>query len=140
MDAEISSTQKANEILQAKVKSQFEEIDVLAKILKSNRAHFKYVEKADFETLKEQLKAYEEKVAAFKVDETKIAEFRAKRAIMKIHDNEAKLERETFNGIAKKRNFPQAKKSLAEMVPRDVFEKQIDEIVGPTLMDKIKQR
>ena len=39
-----------------------DEIKVLSKIVKSNRIHFKEIEKADFATLQKQLEEYEKKV------------------------------------------------------------------------------
>ena len=94
-----------------------EQIDVLSKIVKTSRIHFKNVESADFEFLKKQMEEYEEKIANFKLDDSKIAELRAKRAKIKVNNTQSQVDRIEYNELAKKHNFEQMKKPLSELFP-----------------------
>ena len=70
MEAEIKTNQHVITVLQERVADQCSQIDVLTKVVRTSRNHFKEVEKADFETLKQQVKEYEEKVSNFQLDES----------------------------------------------------------------------
>ena len=56
------------------------EIQVLAKVIKSSRLHFKELETCDFEALNKQMAKYESQIAALKVSESTIEEIKAGRA------------------------------------------------------------
>lgn len=59
---ELHAGSTAQNIMLEQKRKLMEEIRVLAKIVKSNRSHFKEIEKADYATLEKQLEQYEKKV------------------------------------------------------------------------------
>ena len=82
------------------------------------------------------MRDFDQKIKDFKLDDNKVAELRAKRAVSRRNQTQENYDRVNYNEAAKKHNFPQMKTPLAELFPEDQYQEKLSKLIGPSLMER----
>lgn len=118
LSAELNTSKKIREILQKNNDKLKQEIQTLAKIVRTSRNHFKELEKCDLEALNAQLKKYESKIAKLQASESEVETIRASKAKGRLIESQKKANRDQYNDMAKKHRFTELSKPIEEKAPK----------------------
>jgi hypothetical protein len=86
--------------MQAKTEKLLEELTLLSKIIHSCRAHFKELEKSDYENLKEQYAKFEETLKEAEMEEGKLKEFSIMRMEKKFDENQVEYSKKQLKNLS----------------------------------------
>ena len=93
-----------NDKLNENIQKMLLELGEAKKIIGSNRLHFRELEKADFENLKQKNKEHEVKVADMNINNEKLQQFSIQRMQKKIDKNQFNVSKKALKDIADSSN------------------------------------
>ena len=118
MQTELKTSHEIRDIFRKNNDRLKNEVETLAKIVRTSRNHFKELEVCDFDGLTAQLQKYEKKIKELQLSESQIESMRAAKAKQRIVQGQKKAERDIYNKMAIKRGFAPIKTPFDEKPPK----------------------